>query len=63
MTLGIGDKIVKLDKATGKPVENESYVEYEVVDLSPTFNDNCPQTQQNNPNLNVVIFTKLRKLQ
>jgi hypothetical protein len=31
MTLVEGDRVVKIDKQTGKPVENEMYVEFEVL--------------------------------
>lgn len=39
MTLAIGDKVVKLDPETGEPMkaEKESYIEYEVEQLTPTF--------------------------
>jgi hypothetical protein len=38
MTLSIGDKLVKLNPQTGEPLtlDLETYIEYEVMDLSPS---------------------------
>jgi len=59
VTLAIGDKLVKLNRSTGKPIKNEeSYVEFEVVDLSPTYDEQIPGKNQGK----VVQFAKLLKL-
>jgi hypothetical protein len=41
VTLAVGDRLVKVDKATGRATtpEAESYVELVVVDASPAFED------------------------
>lgn len=71
MTLSIGDRVVKLHPQTGEPImdsKQESYVEYEIVDYSPTFNEMCPALQQKKEDgsydhdRNVVLFAKLRKV-
>lgn len=39
MTLAKGDHVVKLNPTTKEPIKfEESYVEFEVLDLSPTYN-------------------------
>lgn len=68
MTLYIGAKLIKCDD-DGKPVENEMYSLFEVIDLTGTFEDMCygtstqdgnkkqPRTDENG---NTVQFVKIR---
>lgn len=73
MTLAIGDRLVKVHKTTGQAVDPqaESYVEFMVVDLSPTFEDQGatrsepPAEEGTDPRAfvgNVVQFLKVRKV-
>ena len=59
MTLYIGDHVVKLG-IDGKPIgDQESYVEFEVTDLSPTY---CQGEKDEAGQYPVVQFAKLRKV-
>jgi hypothetical protein len=58
MTLFKGCHVVKCDES-GKPAENEVYVQYEVVNLSPGFID---YTQPESPDRTEQVFVLLKKV-
>lgn len=66
MTLCTGDHIVKLD-SKGEPLmdpQRESYVEFEIVDLSPTYLERAGSglTAKDPEHYETVQFAKLRKV-
>jgi len=69
MTLAIGNMVVKCD-VDGNPIRGESYILFEVIDLTHSAKDNCigtrhlnehgePRTDESG---NTVQFVKLRRL-
>ena len=69
MTLSIGDRMRKCDKETGEPIpsEREGYTDYEIVDLSPTWQETTPAPppaegeESAGRTVETVVMVKLRK--